>query len=406
MEVLVYRYGSICEPDILSCFQKMGLNVVTEETELTNKKILPSERVKNLSHLFDTHTFTFVFSINFYPSISDICEIYRIPYVCWSVDCPVMELFQKSVQNTCNRIFCFDRAQYEAIAPCNTAGIFYLPLATNVDRWDRVISAISAADRAKYAADISFVGSLYTEKNPYMTKDNKGVTFKEKLPDDVQGFIDGLCAAQEQLYGFNLLQQTLTETVITALKQEMAPLFYEESTTIYNTDAYVAANQIVGMHVSCLERIHLLQALGRQFDVDLYTFSDLSEFKGIGGIHHKGGAKTLTEMPKIFHLSKINLNITMRPIQTGLSLRIWDVLGCGGFLMCNYQPELFEYFTPGVELETFASCDELIDKCAYYLTHDSERQSIARAGYEKVKAMHTYDHRIADMIRTVYGTMQ
>ena len=85
-----------------------------------------------------------------------------------------------------------------------------------------------------------------------------------------------------------------------------------------------------------------------------------------------------TEMPLVFHESRINLNITMRPIATGLSLRLFDVCGCGGFLLTNWQEELPELYEPGVEAEYFGSKEELLDKAGYYLEHDEERAEIAR----------------------------
>ena len=63
--------------------------------------------------------------------------------------------------------------------------------------------------------------------------------------------------------------------------------------------------------------------------------------------------------------------------------------------------ELTDYFTIGVDLEAYFSMDELVDKCAYYLAHDDERLQIARNGYEKVSASHTYPHRIREMLKTL-----
>ena len=72
-------------------------------------------------------------------------------------------------------------------------------------------------------------------------------------------------------------------------------------------------------------------------------------------IHNRGFAKTNTEMPIIFHQSKINLNLTAKSIRSGLSLRIFDVLGCEGFLITNYQAELPEHFNIGEDLEAGTS---------------------------------------------------
>lgn len=62
--------------------------------------------------------------------------------------------------------------------------------------------------------------------------------------------------------------------------------------------------------------------------------------------------------------------------------------------------ELTDYFTIGVDLETYSSMDELVDKCAYYLAHNEERKQIAKNGYEKMSADHTYPRRIREMLKT------
>ena len=101
-----------------------------------------------------------------------------------------------------------------------------------------------------------------------------------------------------------------------------------------------------------------MKLLGSRFPVNLYTGSNTKGLPVING----GTVKTLTEMPLIFHYSKINLNITSKSIRSGLPLRIFDILGCGGFLLTNYQPELSDYFTPGYDLVCYSSEDELSKK--------------------------------------------
>lgn len=83
---------------------------------------------------------------------------------------------------------------------------------------------------------------------------------------------------------------------------------------------------------------------------------------------------------------------------TGLSLRVWDVMGSGGFLLSNYQEEIEDYFTIGEDIEVFSSEEELVDKAGYYLEHDEIREKIARNGYEKVRKYHSYDERVKQMI--------
>ena len=408
MNVLVYRYGSICEPDIMEAFQKLQLNVIEETTEVNQKNLLPSDQVRLIKQALDEYHPMFVFSINFFPAIADICYIYGTKYLCWTVDCPVPELFSKSVQHSTNRIFLFDRVQYERIYPYNPEGIFYLPLAAATERFDKVVADITNSDIEKFSSDISFVGSLYVEKNPLRT-------LKKDLPEFVTGYIDGVVEASLKVMGYNFMEETVTEEIVWALKKADAKFYSPKDIVMelskmgeqscdftgnINMDIskFVAAHSYLGMQAAETERIRTLNTLAQFFNVNLYTRSDVSELRNV---HVHGGVKTLTEMPKIFHLSKINLNMTIKPIQTGLPLRIFDIMGCGGFCMTNYQAEIPELFEIGVDLEAYSSLEELVDKCSYYLTHEDERRQIALNGYRKVKEYHGYVNRMVEMVKAV-----
>lgn len=393
MKILVYRYGSICEPDIVGAFQKAGLQVIEETTEMTQKKLSDATRVQLVEQVLQKDQPLFVFSINFYPAIADICQIYRVPYLCWTVDSPVPELFSHSICHNTNHAFLFDYAQYQQFSPYNEQGVHYLPLAASTERFQNVIRDITEDERKRFSCDISFVGSLYREKNPY-----RELT---QLPDYTKGFVNALVEASLKIYGSNVIEASLTEEVVADIKKA-APDFYTPNKPVTNTDAYIAAHRYIGVQVTELERIRTLNMLAQFFQVDLFTRSDTSMLQGV---HVHGGVQTLTEMPKIFHLSKINLNMTTKPIQTGLPLRIFDILGCGGFLMTNYQAELPEYFDIGVDLEAYSSMEELVDKCDYYLKHEDERIRIAQNGYRKVCESHTYSHRIAQMLKQLSNGM-
>ncbi|MDE6603250.1 MAG: glycosyltransferase [Lachnospiraceae bacterium] len=392
MEILFYRYNSICEPDILQVFTDFGITVHVEDLEMHNKKATPRECAEKVSGWILQRPLAFVFSINFFPAISYTCEKLKVPYVCWSVDSPVPELFSNALKNSCNRVFLFDRSQYEFFSPINPACIYYLPLATNVKRWEKIVLGMTEADFARYGGDVAFVGSLYTEKCRYD---------RLALSDHTRGFVDGLIEAQLGVFGCNFIPESLTEEVIRGI-EGADPGFYRSSDIYADTSRYLVAHQYIGMKLAAMERERTLNRLSEHFNVTLYTRSDASR---LPKIHCKGGVSTLTEMPKVFQASKINLNITMRAIETGLSLRVWDILGCGGFLLTNYQAEIPAYFEIGRDLETYESMKELEEKVRYYLTHDEERVEIAINGYEKVAKYHTYEIRLSQMIKILTENM-
>lgn len=389
MEIIFHRYGSICEPDIIDSFKALGITVIEEDTEVYQKSIPPAQRVSLLSELILTHQASFVFSINYFPYISQICERLKILYVCLSVDCPVLELFSDTIHNKHNRIFLFDYNQYLQFKDENPGCIFYLPLGVNTDRWDRQLTSTARANDCGFCYDVSFVGSLYTEKSPYA-----GLS----LSAFDRGFGDALIEAQLKLPGLGLIEETLTSRLTSALKEADAA-FHTLPDSFTNTAPYVAANYYLGFQASSIERIRILNALAVNFQVNLFTRSDTSSLQNV---HCHGGVSTHREMPHIFKKSKINLNITIRPIQTGLSQRIWDILGCNGFLLTNYQEEIPEYFEIGRDLDCYESVSDCIEKVRYYLTHEDIRLEMAANGYEKVKAMHTYKIRIAQILKSIY----
>lgn len=396
MEILFYRYNSICEPDILQTFKSFGITVHTEELEMHDKGVTPQTCSARVAEWILSHPLSFVFSINFFPAISYTCEHFHIPYVCWSVDSPVPELFSNALKNRCNRIFLFDKAQYDFFSPYNPSGIFYLPLATNVKRWEQVVLSMTEDDYTRYGADVSFVGSLYTEKCKYDTLVSQNI-----LSQYTRGFVDGLLEAQLHVYGYNFIYDNLTDRVIREIA-DADPQFYHGTDTFMDTDRYLVAHQYLGMKLAAVERQRTLAALSEKFSVALYTRSDVS---ALPHIQARGGVSTLTEMPKVFQASRINLNITMRPIETGLSLRVWDVLGCGGFLLTNYQAELPSYFEIGKDLDAYESQEELMEKVQYYLSHEEERVEIAIHGYEKTARLYSYENRLAEMLRILFTTI-
>lgn len=390
MNILFYRYGSICEPDIIASFKHLGFNITEDTREVYNKQLLPSDCIKGLNELLKQDTYSFIFSINFFPSVSDVCNIWGIPYLCLIVDSPVLELFSTSLANPCNKVFLFDRQLYNDFHHINPDGIFHIPLATNVRDNYATATMASAADRARFSSDISFIGSLYSEKCLY-----NQIT----LPEKMRGYVDGLIEAQLLVYGYNFIEECVTPELIEAFCKVRPELINFPDSMKVDTKA-VIAQHIISVKVAEQERLRYLKALSEHFNVDLYTGSDTYSMPLI---HNLGFAKTNTEMPIIFHQSKINLNLTAKSIRSGLSLRIFDVLGCEGFLITNYQAELPEHFNIGEDLEAYTSLDDLMGKCEYYLSHDKERREIAHNGFEKVKKYHTYDIRLTQMLEIAFG---
>lgn len=389
MNILFYRYNSICEPDMIEALQELGHSVDEERSEMSNKQVSPSETIENVTKMLNQKAYDCVLSVNFYPVLAELCNIYRLRYLCWTVDSPVLELYSDSLRHPWNRIFLFDYAQYQDFAAQNPGNIYYLPLATNVKRWEKTLRDTANPARNLFCHDVAFVGSLYTEKNPYD---------ELNLPAYIKGYFEGLMAMQEQIYGEYLLEQVLSQEIVDEFYQKQLGSYrFPEKAT--HDERAVIAQLYLGSKITAKERTHLLGHLGKRHSVDLYTGSAHVDIP----VTWHGTVSTHREMPFIFHNSKINLNITVRGIRTGIPLRIWDVLGCGGFMLTNYQTEIPEYFTIGEDLDVFYDTNDLCEKVEYYLSHEKERKEIAQNGYEKVVNSHTYQERMRQMLESAFG---
>lgn len=389
MNILFYRYNSICEPDMIEALQELGHSVDEERSEMTNKQLSPSEALENVAKMLNGKAYDCVLSVNFYPVLAEVCNIYRLRYLCWTVDSPVLELYSDSLRHPWNRVFLFDYAQYQDFVTQNPEHIYYLPLATNTKRWERVLGDASNPAQKQFCHDVAFVGSLYTEKNPYDALE---------LPPYMKGYFDGLMAMQEQIYGEYLLEQVLSQEIVDEFYQKQLGSYrFPEKAT--HDERAVIAQLYLGSKITANERTRLLRQLGQKHSVDLYTGSTQVDIP----VTWHGTVSTHREMPFIFRNSRINLNITVRGIRTGIPLRIWDVLGCGGFMLTNYQAEIPEFFTIGEDLDVFYDANDLCEKVEYYLTHEKERREIAQNGYEKVVNSHTYQERMKQMLEMAFA---
>ncbi len=391
MNILFYRYGSICEEDILKCFRQSGHKCATIEDEITDKSITGADTVRLVDCALSGGSYDCVFTVNFYPSISDLCNIYHIRYICWVVDSPVLELFANAIANPWNRIFVFDRVQYDEIKPYNPDYIFHYPLAADVESKQKVIgSAVDDTSAEKYRCDISFVGSLYTEKDP--------VNSLGDISEYSKGYIEGLSEAQLKVYGYYFAQDQLSDRVIKDIRCS-ASGYYQMKTGNHLTDRIIIGQYYLGNHITALERERLIGKISERFSLDVYTRSDTSH---IEKAVIKGGCETLTEMPVIFHESRINLNPTSKAIRSGVPLRVFDIFACEGFLLSNYQEELCELFVPGEDFAYYESIEQAPEVIAYYLDHEKERAEIAHNGYMKIREQYSYEVRLNRLLLTAF----
>lgn len=397
MHILMYRWKAYNYRDIEQTFLLLGHTVDNIEQELGSYDVSPEfERVIE-EKIRGTH-YDMVFTVNYFPLISNVCERTGVKYVSWTCDNPLISMYHESVFHDCNYIFTFDKTNYLEFRGMGVKHIWYLPLAVDTERMDALLGAPEKAGRRKvaqdpemqkYRGDVAFVGSLY-ERNSYDK-------IKNRLPEYLRGYFDAVMEAQLNISGANIVEPMLTTNILEQL-QEYFQL--EKSEGSFSDLGLIFQTTVLGFKIAEIERRRALIELSKHYRVNVYSNSDVSDLLRI---QYCGSVDYWSEMPKVFRMSKINLNFTIPNIKSGIPLRIWDVLGCGGFLLTNYQAEIPYYFKEGEDLVCFDGLEDLCEKVGYYLEHEEERKRIAWNGYRKVREKHSYIERIRTILDTVAG---
>lgn len=313
-----------------------------------------------------------VLMVNFCPVVSDVCEKLNILYIAYVYDCPLHIRRTESLFHECNRIYFFDRAQCYAYTSKGVKHAGHALLAADTDLYDRV--QLTNQDQERYGCDVSLVGKLYQSDFAYLCR---------PLTQYQRGYLEGLLGAQSHLYGGYVLDELLDEPLLEELNREYLRASGGKSTVCKEELSYAMNCEITGR-----ERYTALAVLSQRFRVRVFS-GDTNQ--SLDKVLFGGYLDYYNQMPKAFKASKINLNITLKAIQTGIPLRVFDVLGCGGFLLTNYQEEIAEQFRNGTDLVMYSSMEELVEKVGYYLAHEEERLWIARNGYERVKEVFSFD---------------
>lgn len=358
---------------------------VYDESKIRNDEAFESDFLKTIRD----NDPDFVFSFNFLPVVSKVCNIDRVPYVSWIYDNPLLFLYSYQVINPCNIVLLFDSKQCEEFVKGGIKTVDYLPLAASTRRLDTIVADDAAIDR--YAGDISFVGSLYTERRQYYDE------IAPKLDDYTLGYIEGLMQSQLQVSGVNFIEECLLPRIVEKVKSVTD--IHTPSDSAESIE-HLYANYVINRQITVMERKEILTMIGKEYPVRLYTYEQNSSFAP-PGVQNMGPADYFRDMPYVFRLSKINLNITLRSITNGIPLRGYDIMGSGGFLLSNYQVDLARHFIPGEDYVYYESRKDLMDKIGYYLKNEEERRNIAKNGHDKVMREHTFDVRLRQIIDIV-----
>ena len=190
------------------------------------------------------------------------------------------------------------------------------------------------------------------------------------------------------------MDNLLTDDLLSGINRQLADSEQKTLTSISMSNLFAMAT-----YITHKERIQILKQLSERYCFKLYSGDESELLKSVIG---RGRVSYVEEMPKVFAASKVNLNITVKNIQSGIPLRALDILGGGGFLISNYQQELVEYFIPDEDLVCYESIEDAMDKVAYYLKNDLLREKIAMNGRRKCHEQFDYVKQVSALLQMAH----
>lgn len=389
MRILYILWESYGTEGLVKAFQDRGDIVDSWQIDRTQNMRLNNALAEKLIRHIAENKYDMVFSYNYFPVVSLACNACQVKYAAWIYDSPLVALYSNTINFPYNYVFVFDRGTYYDLVQQGVKTVYYLPLACDVERYDAY--QMDETIHEIYDREVAFVGSTYMEKKNQLYRKLQGVN------PYVRGYLEGIMQAQKDIYGEVLLEKMLTPEIMEEIDKVN---HYQQNEDGFERSSWVFAHYHLSRHIAALQRREILSMVSEKFPTTLYTYE---KTPWLPYIENRGPVGYNKEAIYAFRCSKINLNITLKSIITGIPLRAFEIMGSGGFLLSNYQADFLEHFVPGEDFAYFASNEDLMEKIEYYLSHEKERQEVARNGYEKVKKYHTYKNRVEEILEIVFG---
>ena len=383
MRAIYYDSNKIREDEILYGLLEVGIDA-DRSTLVVELDDIVDEQVEFITK--EVREYDMVITRSLSVNVAEGCHISGIPYIAWCFDSPVRALLRKEALYPTNRIFVFDKKHLERLKESGLTNVYHQPLAANMIKASKV--RITDEDIIKYDRDVSFVGRTYNKGYySYLTKDLYGNSVKEceELFDNM------LCTWNRDESVFDRLSDPVIEELYTKIDKT--------GRSLYNmSDRFLTEYLVLVIELTSRERVFLLNRSAELFKTIVHTY-DPEKYGDIILAELRPPLKELSdELYRVYAASKINLNITMRSIETGVPQRVFDIMSVGGCVFSNYQEEAEEMFIPDKEIILFKSVEEFTDKAEYYINHERERLEIGARGYLKVRDKYNYPNAMRSII--------
>jgi spore maturation protein CgeB len=323
-----------------------------------------------------------VFAVNATNGLAEFCHRHGCKLIVWEVDPSLHDPPPCASPTEHVWIWTYRQANVEPYRRAGFAQVEHLPLAA-----DPSVRAVRDSESAE-RVPISFVGnSMVTQVESYQ----RGFA---SLYASWRGSPGG---AREALA---ILESILSEQRADLFRYRLAELLEERAPGFREAvlaDPAGADPLLLAAEIAAAEK--RLTLCANLASLDLHVWGDEGwKLLAPRGVCFQGRAGHGEELTGIYNRSRINLDIGRIYQSDIVTMRVFDVLCCGGFALVEHSAQLERCFRVGEELESYRSLAELRAKAAHYLEHPEEAAAIARRGHERVLREHTIGLRMQRML--------
>jgi hypothetical protein len=155
--------------------------------------------------------------------------------------------------------------------------------------------------------------------------------------------------------------------------------------------------------LACDPEIHRKHDVPKEFDVAFVGHTcpgprdELLELIRREFPRHFIGRAYFEQMARVYSAGRVAFN---RSIGNDVNMRVFEAVACGSLLVTNDLSDngQAELFRDGVHLVCYRDPGEMVEKIAYSLAHEEQREAIAAAGRTEALARHTYRHRVERLL--------
>jgi spore maturation protein CgeB len=389
-ELLLWETGV---PAKLACVCTGGLFVHDLSDALRDQGygVVPLELVRvskdEVDHTVARARPAVIVGINYVKGIEGLAVRHGVPVACWEIDPTTDRILPPQEDTSGFHLFTYRERQVSSFGAAGFENVSYLPLAANVHR--RRPRVLNAAEQEQYAVPVAHVGSSMGAQAArfevaYLAAYTAWRGGGDEATSEGRSLMESILATQAQDPSHYCVDALMAEKLgdFMAAMTERRP---ELDTTYWLAE--MAA------------RDKRLDVMRRLASFGAHVWGDPG-WKALEqeGVSYRGRAAHGSELTKIYSGARVQIDIGRIYQSDIITMRVFDVLACGGFLLAEWSEALAQAFEIGVEIEAWTTLEELETKAQYYLDHPVKREAIAQRGLRAVRDRHRIRQRVATIL--------